>query len=265
MMPAKLKSSWNLNTKIIGKTVLFFDEIDSTSNLAASYSLEKTNNGLAIIADCQTSGKGQYGRVWTADRGQSVLLSVLIFPPENLKRPALLTAWAAVAVCNTILDFIGLKAEIKWPNDILLDGRKICGILIEQSTGTITGIGLNVLQSRDEFAAQGLPFATSMQQFTPHPLNTQEIGKRLISNLDDIYDQLIHGNIRDLEKFWVSGIGLQGQDVMVEEHSKKHFGKLTHLSFAKVELESIDGSVIEFSPENILHLEKFNPYSESQP
>lgn len=265
MMPTKPTSIWELDHKLIGKSTLHFDEIDSTSNHAATHSGEVANNGLAIIADSQTYGRGQHGRVWNASKGQSVLLSVLLFPPENLRRPAILTAWAAVAVCTTIQDFLGIRASIKWPNDILVDGRKISGILIEQSTGTIVGIGLNVMQTPGEFAGLGLSFATSMQQFTPHPLNTHEIAKRLLSNLDEIYQQLLVGELQMLEKEWVLGMGLLGREVLLEEYGKKHEGKLLQQSFAHLELESSMGIRQQFVPENILHLSEFNPYSESQP
>ena len=264
-MPTNPTTIWKLDNKLIGKSTLHFEELDSTSNHAAIHSGETSNDGLAILADSQTYGRGQHGRVWNANKGQSVLLSVLLFPPTYLKRPAVLTAWAAVAVCITIQDFLGIKASIKWPNDILVDGRKICGILIEQSTGTIVGIGLNVLQTAGEFAVLGLPFATSMQQFTPHPLNTHEIAKQLLSNLDEIYHQLLDGNLQMLEKEWVSGIGLLGREVMLEDHGKKHEGKLLQQSFAHLELESSLGIKQHFVPENILHLDEFNPYAESQP
>ena len=265
MTPTKPKSIWKLDHKVIGKLTWHFDELDSTSNHAATHSGKIENNGLAIIADSQTYGRGQHGRVWNASKGQSVLLSILLFPPAYLRRPSILTAWAAVAVCNTIQDFLGIRASIKWPNDILVDGRKICGILIEQSVGTIVGIGLNVLQTPSEFAGLGLPFATSMQQFTPHPLNTHEIAKRLLSNLDEIYHQLLDGNVQMLEKEWISGMGLLGREVLLEEHGKKHEGKLLQQSFAHLELESSMGIRKQFVPENILHLSEFNLYPESQP
>lgn len=264
-MPTNPTSIWELDHKLIGKSTLHFDEIDSTSNHAAAHSAEVANNGLAIIADSQTYGRGQHGRVWNANKGQSVLLSILLFPPDGLRRPAILTAWAAVAVCNTIQDFLGLRASIKWPNDILMDGRKISGILIEQSAGTIVGIGLNILQTPSEFAGLGLSFATSMQQFTPHPLNTHEIAKRLLSNLDEIYQQLLAGELQMLEKEWVLGMGLLGREVLLEEYGKKHEGKLLKQSFAFLELESSIGIKQQFVPENILHLSEFNPYAESQP
>ena len=112
MTQTKPTSIWDLDHKVIGKLTWHFDELDSTSNQAATHSGEISNNGLAIIADSQTYGRGQHGRVWNANKGQSVLLSVLLFPPAFLRRPAILTAWAAVAVSNTIQDFLGTRASI---------------------------------------------------------------------------------------------------------------------------------------------------------
>ena len=86
-------------------------------------------------------------------------MSVLLFPPPELRRPALLTAWAAVSVCETILPGgTGHQATIKWPNDVLVAGRKVCGILIEQNRGTVAGIGLNVNQTQEMFTPRPLPW-----------------------------------------------------------------------------------------------------------
>jgi len=218
MMPAKPKSFWNLDTKIIGKPVLFFDEIDSTSNLAASYSFEKTNNGLAIIADCQTSGKGQYGRVWTADRGQSVLLSVLIFPPENLKRPALLTAWAAVAVCNTILDFIGLKAEIKWPNDILVNEKKISGLIAEiVGDGVVIGIGINVGMSSEELPVLT---ATSLAIEGVSDTNRNQILAKVLSQFESNFSTWDEGD-NSIAQIYTSLSSTLGTKVQIHYPNEK--------------------------------------------
>src|ERR1019366_3193428 len=129
--------------------------LDSTNSLALSLAHDPTQNGLVVIAHAQSAGRGQYGRSWHAPPGSSVLLSVLLFSPPTLRRPSLLTAWAAVSVCEAILKLADLDAQIKWPNDVLVQGKKVCGILIEQRTithadfplATVVGIGLNVSQT----------------------------------------------------------------------------------------------------------------------
>src|SRR5438046_2971142 len=80
----------------------------------------------------RTAGRGQYGRTWHSPPNTGIALSILLAPPPELRRPALLTAWAAVGIADAIAAVAGHDAHIKWPNDLLLGGRKVCGILIEQ-------------------------------------------------------------------------------------------------------------------------------------
>src|SRR5690606_22692424 len=133
----------------LGRTVQVFDSIDSTNTRALALADDRSLDGLVVLSRHQEAGRGQYGRTWLAPPESSVLLSVLLFPPPTLRRPALLTVWAAVAVGELVLELTGEQIRIKWPNDVFLKGRKICGILIEQrqqgeSLATVVGIGLNV-------------------------------------------------------------------------------------------------------------------------
>src|SRR5437660_444204 len=105
---------WSLPTLHLGRTVRVYDALDSTNTLALSLAHAPTNHGLAILARSQSAGRGQYGRSWQAPPGSSVLMSLLLFPPAELRRPAVLTAWAAVAVCEAILKLANLQAKIKW-------------------------------------------------------------------------------------------------------------------------------------------------------
>src|SRR5438309_378538 len=90
--------NWSLQRRRIGHRVLLLKQTDSTNNRAAELAADHCNDGAVILAREQTSGRGQHGRTWTAPAGSSVLLSVLLFPPPELRRPALLTGWAAVSV-----------------------------------------------------------------------------------------------------------------------------------------------------------------------
>src|SRR6516225_4772837 len=128
------REEWNLPSQHIGRRVQVFDQLDSTSTRAAQLADDPHHHGTVILAGEQTAGRGQHGRGWQAPPGRAVLMSVLLFPPPSLRRPALLTAWAAVSVCETIREATSLQAKIKWPNDVLLQGRKVCGILIESKS-----------------------------------------------------------------------------------------------------------------------------------
>jgi len=268
---------WSLDTRRLGRRVLIFDRLDSTNSLAARLADDPANDGLAILADEQTAGRGQHGRTWLAAPGQSVLLSLLVAPPPQLCRPAVLTAWAAVAVCSTIQQTIDAQPRIKWPNDVLVHDRKACGILIESASGRragsvsdgtssvayasgsscfVVGIGLNVQQSADMFAAAGLPEATSLAQFTDSPLNTHAVAVDLIRQLDRDYDALCQGDLATLETRWKRHLDLLGKYVVAECSDARHRGRLIELSFHAVELVRSGKPSLVLAPERIQHLRK---------
>src|SRR5262249_21998579 len=151
-------------TRRLGRTVTVFHEADSTNSRAAAMADRPDADGLAFLADRQSAGRGQYGRRWVAPARSSVLLSLLLRPPPGVARPVVLTAWAAVSVCEVVQRLTGEVPRIKWPNDVLVRGKKVCGILIEQvargdQTASIVGIGLNVTQSSEDLLAAELPDA----------------------------------------------------------------------------------------------------------
>jgi BirA family biotin operon repressor/biotin-[acetyl-CoA-carboxylase] ligase len=231
-----------------------FDQLDSTNNLAAALASDPANEGLVVLADEQTAGRGQHGRTWLCERGQGVLLSVLLFPPPPLRRPAILTAWAAVSVCETIQQATGLSATIKWPNDVLIHGRKICGILIEQGRGTVVGIGLNVNQSPEMFAEAGLPQAGSLACFTHIARDCRALARRLVEQMDQEYHRLASGDLATLELFWRSRLGLLGKPVRVESHEGVHRGRLCELAWEGLLLHTPDGEWLRLRPEWVQHV-----------
>ena len=136
----------------LGRRLLACDVVTSTNDLAADLA-----PGEAIFALTQTCGRGQHGRTWFSPPGDNLLLSVRLDPPKGLRRPALLTALAAVAVGDAVRQLAGVTPVVKWPNDLLHDGRKLCGILIEQTRAMVAGLGLNL-------KPPGLPTATSLAE-----------------------------------------------------------------------------------------------------
>jgi BirA family biotin operon repressor/biotin-[acetyl-CoA-carboxylase] ligase len=246
---------WHLSTRRLGRRVLVFARLDSTNNHAAALAADADNDGVVVLAREQTAGRGQHGRSWQAPAGTSVLLSALLFPPVELRRPALLTAWAAVSVCETILQATGLQARIKWPNDVLVRGHKVCGILIEQGLGTVAGIGLNVNQSAEMFAQAGLTQAASLVMLTGEQLDCDDVARRLIGQLDEEYDRLCQGDLATLEACWKWRVGLLGKPVAAECPDGVFRGRLREMAFAGLELEQPDGRTLVLPPERVRHLE----------
>ncbi len=255
---------WRLDTARIGRRVQVHGLLDSTNALALSLGDDPAHDGLAILARAQTAGRGQHGRSWQAPAGSSVLLSVLLFPPPPLRRPALMVAWAAVAVCEMVLKLADTQAAIKWPNDVLIRGRKVCGILIEQRTtghadhplATVVGIGLNVAQPQEYFDAAQLPAATSLMLASGQAFTSDEVARALLQQLDDDYQRLCDGDFTLLESQWKGRLGLLGKPVHVEGIAQSHQGRLLDVTLDHVELQAADGRVLRLAPESVRHVQE---------
>ena len=249
--------TWNLDTTLLAKTVHVHDRLDSTNTHALSLATDPANHGLAIVAREQSAGRGQYGRSWQAPAGSSVLLTLLVFPPPHLCRPVMLTAWAAVSVCESVRTITGRTPRIKWPNDVLVSNQKICGILIEQratSSGQVAaavGIGLNVRQPRDWFDAAGLPDATSLSCLGAE-VDAESTTRRLLCTLDDEYSTLADPG--SLEARWASYLALTNCNVVAEFHDGHALhGELLEAGFDGILLR-VDGEARILVPETIKHL-----------
>ncbi len=147
-IPGELK--WKLKTKLIGSVIISFKKVDSTNDSAYALAEKGIAEGAVVIAEEQTKGKGRHGRKWESPPKSGVYMSCVIRPKMAPNEIAKITLLAAVAVAKAVRLFTGLEAMIKWPNDILVNGRKVCGILTEMKAEQdsidfiILGIGVNI-------------------------------------------------------------------------------------------------------------------------
>jgi len=226
----------------IGRHIVHLAETDSTNTRAAELAADPANHGTVVTADVQTRGRGQYGRTWQSPPGANVLLSALLFPPPELRRPSILTAFAAVVVVETVARSAGPIATLKWPNDVLVGGKKVCGILSEAGIKSaesgphfVVGIGLNVNLSADDFARMDLPDATSLSILAGRPLDVPAVRTSLIESLDAEYSRLLTGGLGDLEARWAAAVGRLGEPVTVERMDGSTVqGRLAALTFDEV-------------------------------
>jgi BirA family biotin operon repressor/biotin-[acetyl-CoA-carboxylase] ligase len=251
-------AEWPLPTRHVGRRVLYYDRLPSTLAVAAALAGDPAHDGTAVLAGEQTAGRGQYGRSWHCPPGAGVLLGVLLFPPPAARRPVVLTAWAAVGVAAAVRRLTGRRARVKWPNDVLLDGKKVCGILIESTAGVaptaVVGVGLNVTQSADSFAAAGLPAATSLAASTGRTFDADEVARVVLHDLDRAYGLILDGELDVLETRWAQLIGLIDRAVVAETaDGTSHEGRLRALRFAGVEVET-DAGVVRLPPEAVRQL-----------
>ena len=239
-----------------------FPHLDSTNSLVLSLADKQEHDGVVVLAREQSAGRGQYGRSWQAPPGSSVLLSALLIPPPHVCRPVVLTAWAAVSVSAAVAGLARCQAVIKWPNDVYLDGRKICGILIEQRSAGLAngesavavGIGLNVRQPLEFFEQAELPLGGSLLTQTGHDLNVDDTARQLIVQLDEMYQPLLEGEFGALEDQWRQRLGLLGRTVRLETTQTQHVGRLRELTFDGVIVEIAGAAPLLLAPESIRHI-----------
>lgn len=148
MTEAEIKSL--LHTDWVAKEVLYFDTIDSTNTKAQELAEKGYPSGTLVVADKQESGKGRRGRSWVSPSGTGIFMTLMIKPDINPNNASMLTLVAALAVAKAITSVTGEEAMIKWPNDIVVNGKKVCGILTEMNAQfdyinhIVVGIGINV-------------------------------------------------------------------------------------------------------------------------
>lgn len=190
-------------TRTVGRTLYCFAELDSTNNYARTLSQQGAPDGTAVIADCQTAGRGRMNRGFQSPKGKGIYLSVLLRPQLPPERLPLVTALAGVALCDAVEAVCGVRPGLKWPNDPVLNSRKLCGILTEASleaeTGRlqslIVGIGVNVLQAPEDFSPEVAAMATSLFQATGQAVSRPRLAAAILEALDRMYDDLQRDNL----------------------------------------------------------------------
>ncbi|MFA6430897.1 MAG: biotin--[acetyl-CoA-carboxylase] ligase [Candidatus Margulisiibacteriota bacterium] len=173
---------------IIGKKIIHLPLVDSTNDEAKRAILSGEGEGVVVIADAQEKGRGKPGQSWYSPKG-NLYLSAVIKPHKNPKDLAPITLLSGIAARSAIIEGAELYPIIKWPNDILFDGKKIGGILVERvSSGhLILGIGININSQKDAFPKELEGFATSLKIITGKDFSIDAIIKLLIEKLDAAY------------------------------------------------------------------------------
>jgi len=212
----------NLKTKRIGRKILVYKSTLSTNDVAAEYAKNKKNDGLAIFAEEQTAGRGRAGAKWCSSKGDSILCSIVL--TESRCEAEILSLVCAVAVAEAI----GTQAKIKWPNDIILNGKKTAGILLESkqnndSRSHILGIGINCHQKKNSFPPELQKIATSIDIETGSICDRISLAKRMLASIDHWLETAEKSGGKVIEE-WSKLSTLLNQRVTLIYNNRKYTG-----------------------------------------
>lgn len=193
---------------LVGREILRLESVDSTNSLVKQLAAQGAPEGLAVISEEQTAGRGRRGRSFQSPKGQGLYLSVLVRPGGGPQQAMELTAWTAVAVCDGIQAACGVRPQIKWINDLVLGGKKMCGILTElcmkpdgSPDGVVIGVGINVNQGEEDFDPELSAIATSLSLQLGHLVDRDSVEKEVLRALDQMYSRFPEGKQKYLEKY----------------------------------------------------------------
>lgn len=218
----------NLKTKIIGRKVIHFKSIDSTNSYAKKLVNKNIQDGTIVVSDVQTGGRGRKKRSWYSPNG-GLWFSVIIYPKIVLNQAMIITMQASVSIAEAIKNMTSISTEIKWPNDIISNGKKICGILTELEAKndcvkySVIGIGINVNnQINDELK----DIAISIKDIIGSDISITELLKEILCNLDYFYKEINEKNFEDIYKKWLQYSKIIGKNIEFSDDGKKNYGKV---------------------------------------
>lgn len=234
--------------KIFGRKIYYYPETDSTNDEAFSLGLAGAPEGTIVIADSQKRGKGRFQRSWHSPSGANIYTSVILRPPFESDGASRIPLMAGVAVAEVLDKYSPGKIKLKWPNDILINGQKVCGILSQaQITDRkidfiVLGIGINVNMNRNQLAVEIQNTATSLAMETGQEISRHELIIRLYENLEKWYKQLLQKGFSSVKGTWLEMTPMIGQKVQVMFKDETIEGQATGIDD--------DGSLILLEADN---------------
>ncbi len=211
---------------VYGATVLYLPETASSQDVARNLIRQGAAAGTAVVAGYQTAGRGTQGRDWRSSPGAGVHLSVLVHVPVKPEAIPWLTPLAAIATAQALRGLTSVPPRLKWPNDVLLGGLKVAGVLTEIPAGSalaVVGIGVNVHAAPDDVGAA----ATALAAWALRPAERNDVAVRLLRELDHLLERFLAGRLDHVKEAWRLLLDTVGSDVTVERDGNIVAGRAT--------------------------------------
>lgn len=234
LLPAEIRDG--LDTRVFGRERLdYFAETDSTNIRARALAHEGAPEGTIVVAEAQTQGRGRRGRSWFSPPGCSLYLSIILRPRVQPHEAPQLTLLAAVAMAETLLETADLPFTIKWPNDILVNGKKISGILTEMSLEmdrvdyVVVGVGLNVNTPEEAIAEDIRDIATSLRMLTGKIFSRVRLLQVFLEKLEYYYGLFQNRQFEKIRDRWKELSGIIGRQVKIENLDRAYEGEVVDI------------------------------------
>lgn len=244
----KMETRKDLGTKIVGRKICSYDLVTSTNDLAHFFAQHDEPEGLVVFAKGQTHGRGRLGNTWVSPQGKGLYFSFILRPELSLSKAPRVTLMTALAVRKSLSDISIEDISIKWPNDVMVKNKKICGILTELNVSAkkinyvVVGVGLNVLSEAHELPQE----ATSLKCISLREFDIADLAHIIIKRIDEYYHRLQEDDF----------------SAMIEE--VKEFSKLILGGRVRVSWEDkeIEGYAVDFDQDGSLVIRRDNGFLE---
>ncbi len=241
----------DLNSRVIGQTVITHEEIDSTNLQLRRLAEGDATEGTVVVADRQSAGRGRLGRRWESPAGVNLYCSILLRPQIPLQQAPQLTFLSAVAVAETLNEVCHLSAQVKWPNDILIDGAKISGLLNEMSAETeqihfvILGVGVNLNMLAEQFPENLNYRATSVLLETGKPVDRLLFLRTFLQRLDYYYTEFSAEGFVPIRRRWESLCNIMNKSVTVDSGAGNICGTVVGIDLDGALRLQLEGGQVE--------------------
>ena len=263
LLPWEITS--NLKTKIIGKQAYYFDSIDSTQNQALKMAQDVANDGTVIAAATQTGGKGRDGRKWMSPNG-GIWISIILHPKFDISITTLFPIASSLALSLAIEKVFSIKPELKWPNDLTINGKKVAGMLVDVSLESnkienlVLGVGINfnVNVKQIEKALKGTPNFYGVSSLSDQKQNIKPIQlvQTFLLELEKIYKALNEKQIKKIISEWTSRSSTIGKKVELNTVDSKIKGKAIKIDDDGALIVSDNNKNHKVIAGDIIHLSK---------
>lgn len=245
-----------LDTKVIGKKIYYFDELASTMDVAHQLAIKNTQEGTVIIAEAQKAGRGRLGREWSSPKYKGIYFSLIIKPDILPQEVTLLTLLSAVSVCEAIKNVSGLDCQIKWPNDILIENKKVCGILTEINAESdlvhyvVIGIGINVNNDKKNL----IPHSTSLKEEKGSDINRIDLICGIFKSMERNYNFFKKKQLETIINKWKEFSLTLGKRIRVSYHNRQLEGEAVDIDQdGSLLLRKDNGILQKISAGDIVH------------